>query len=617
MAAFLLRIWTFVKPYRLRLFMGLACGVLYGLTNGLLVGVSNLVVNLIFGGSQNVSFEASVGKIPALKSVTEKLASMLPELKSPTSHVGIFLLIAAIPGVMLIRGVLGYLNIYFMNWTAIRAIADIRTRLFAHLQNLSSAFFSQASTGDLIARITNDTQVLQGTVSGSISSMIADPVSVLVLVSYLLSQQPKLTLVSFIVLPACLLPMIIFGRKVRKSARAMQSHVADLATLMHESFTGNRIIKAYNLEEAVLKRFKETTGKYIGQVMRVMRANEIPGQLMEFVGSVGVALVLTYVVFSSAKAGQQPKPGDVLAFIAAVFLMYQPIKNLARLHNQLQQARAASSRVFELLDTPNTVVDPSSPQKLDAAGKDIHFDHIDFDYGEKPVLRGVNLTVKSGQMVALVGSSGSGKTTLTNLLLRFYDPQKGAVRIGNTDIRHVTVKDLRKQIALVAQDTILFNDTIRRNISLGAEGASDSQIEAAARAAHAHEFIMQKNGGYDAIAGEKGITLSGGQRQRIAIARAILKNSPILVLDEATNSLDAESERAVQEDLEKLMVGRTTICIAHRLSTVQNADQIVVFESGRIVEIGTHSELFKARGLYYRLYTLQFEPGSSEAGDGR
>ena len=617
MAAFLLRIWTFVKPYRLRLFMGLACGVLYGLTNGLLVGVSNLVVNLIFAGSQQVSFADSVGKIPALKSAAEKLVSMLPELKSPTSNLGIMLLIATIPGVMLIRGVLGYLNIYFMNWTAFRAIADIRTRLFSHLQNLSSAFFSQASTGDLIARITNDTQVLQGTISGSVSSMISDPVSVLVLVTYLLSQQPKMTIVSVVVLPACLLPMIIYGRKVRKSARAMQTHVADLATLMHESFTGNRIIKAYNLEDTVLKRFKETTGKYIGQVMRVMRANEIPGQLMEFVGSVGVALVLTYVVFSSSKAGAPPKPGDVLAFIAAVFLMYQPIKNLARLHNQLQQARAASSRVFELLDTPNTVVDPPAPVKLDAAGKDIYFDHIDFDYGEKPILRGVNLTVKAGQMVALVGSSGSGKTTLTNLLLRFYDPQKGAVRIGNTDIRQVAVKDLRRQIALVAQDTILFNDTIRRNIALGAEGASNGEIEAAARYAHAHEFILQKNGGYDAVAGEKGITLSGGQRQRIAIARAILKDSPILVLDEATNSLDAESERAVQEDLEKLMEGRTTICIAHRLSTVQKADQIVVFDHGRIVETGTHTELLKARGAYHRLYALQFEPGSDPAGDGR
>jgi ABC-type multidrug transport system fused ATPase/permease subunit len=347
-----------------------------------------------------------------------------------------------------------------------------------------------------------------------------------------------------------------------------------------------------------------------------MRANEIPGQLMEFVGSVGVALVLTYVVFSSAKADKPPMPGDVLAFIAAVFLMYQPIKNLARLHNQLQQARAASSRVFELLDTPNTVVDPASPQKLEAAGKDIHFDHIDFDYGEKPILRGVNLTVKAGQMVALVGSSGSGKTTVTNLLLRFYDPQKGAVRIGNTDIRQVAVKDLRTQIALVAQDTILFNDTIRQNIALGSPGASNGQIEDAARYAHAHDFIVQKNGGYDAIAGEKGITLSGGQRQRIAIARAILKNSPILVLDEATNSLDAESERAVQEDLEKLMEGRTTICIAHRLSTVQKAHQIVVFDAGRIIETGTHYELLKAKGAYHRLYNLQFEPGSNVEGDG-
>jgi subfamily B ATP-binding cassette protein MsbA len=616
MVAFLLRIWSFVKPYRVRLVLGLVCGVLYGLTNGLLVGVSNLVVNLIFTGSQKVSFESALGKTPALRDMAAQLAAWMPELKSPSSRLGITLLILAIPGVMMLRGLLGYLNIYFMNWTAFRAIADIRTRLFSHLQNLSSAFFSQSSTGDLIARITNDTQVLQGTISGSISTMISDPVSVLVLVSYLLLRQPKLTLVSVVVLPICLAPMIIYGRKVRKSARAMQTHVADLATLMHESFTGNRIIKAYNLEDMVLSRFKETTGKYIGQVMRVMRANEIPGQLMEFVGSLGVALVLLYVVFSADKAGTPPLPGDVLAFITAIFLMYQPLKNLTRLHNQLQQARAASSRVFELLDTPSTVVDPPAPVALNAEGQDIHFENVDFDYGEKPILRGINLTVKAGQMVALVGSSGSGKTTLTNLLLRFYDPQRGTVRVGKTDIRQVAVKDLRRQIALVAQDTILFNDTIRRNIGLGAQGANDAQIEAAARAAHAHEFILEKESGYDSIAGEKGITLSGGQRQRIAIARAILKDSPILVLDEATNSLDAESERAVQEDLEKLMEGRTTICIAHRLATTLNADRIVVFEDGRIVESGTHKELMKARGAYFRLFSLQFDTGSGSGADG-
>jgi subfamily B ATP-binding cassette protein MsbA len=288
-------------------------------------------------------------------------------------------------------------------------------------------------------------------------------------------------------------------------------------------------------------------------------------------------------------------------------MLYPPIKNLTRLSNQMQQARSANQRVFELMDMVSTIPDPPTPVPLQARQADIRFDNIDFDYGEKPVLRGINLTVKAGALVALVGSSGSGKTTLTNLLLRFYDPQRGAVRVGSTDIRQVAIDDLRRQIALVTQETILFNDTIRHNIAVGRSGATDAEIEAAARHAHAHEFIMEKPLGYEAVIGEKGVALSGGQRQRIAIARAILKNAPILVLDEATSALDTESERAVQAALEELMQGRTTICIAHRLSTIQKADLIVVLDSGRIVETGTHAQLLQARGVYRKLYELQFE----------
>jgi subfamily B ATP-binding cassette protein MsbA len=334
----------------------------------------------------------------------------------------------------------------------------------------------------------------------------------------------------------------------------------------------------------------------------VIRANEIPSQLMEFLGALGVALVLIFVQLSP-KA--KPSPGDFVAFITGIVLMYPPIKNLTRLHNQLHMAASASQRVFELLDTKSAVVDPPDPVPLEARRADIQFDHVDFDYGEKPVLRGINLTVKNGQVLALVGSSGSGKTTIANLLLRFYDPLRGSVRIGQTDIRHVAIKDLRRQIALVTQETILFHDTIRHNIAVGRPGATNEEIEAAARCANAHEFIMQKPQGYDAVVGEKGMALSGGQRQRIAIARALLKDAPILVLDEATSSLDAESERLVQEELEKLMEGRTTICIAHRLSTIQRADLIAVLREGRVVETGTHAELIRRDGTYRRLYELQ------------
>ncbi len=612
MRAFYRRIWAFARPYQTRLILGFACGVLCALTNGALILAVKLVVGLVFEGSAKIPLAQHLEKLPAfVRPLVRGLEQWLPELRSPTSTLGMMLVISTIPAVMLLRAVFAYLSIYLTNWAALRAIADLRTSLFGHLQNLSLGFFSQARTGDLISRITSDTQILHNVIGGWLGSVIKDPVTLVILLAVLLSQEPMLTLISVVVLPACLLPIIIYGRKVRKSARAMQTHAADLSNLMHESFTGNRIIKAYNLEDKVLSEFRATTRQYIGHMMRVVRANEIPSQVTEFLGGVGVALVLAYVVRFSTKSHTEADMGSFVAFIGSIFLMYPPIKNLTRLSNQMQQARSANQRVFELMDMVSTIPDPPTPVPLQARQADIHFDNIDFDYGEKPVLRGINLTVKAGQLVALVGSSGSGKTTLTNLLLRFYDPQRGTVRIGSTDIRQVAINDLRRQIALVTQETILFNDTIRNNIAVGRPGATDTEIEAAARHAHAHEFIMEKPLGYEAVIGEKGVALSGGQRQRVAIARAIVKNAPILVLDEATSSLDTESERAVQAALEELMQGRTTICIAHRLSTIQKADLIAVLDHGRIVETGTHAELIQKRGIYWKLYELALDsPGA-------
>lgn len=603
------RLLPFVRPYRVRLLLGLSFGVLFALANGALMLVIKLVVNLLFAAADTVAPAKLVEQAPGfVRPLLERIVHWLPVLESPSSKFGRVLLICSIPAVMLARNLFAYLNAYLMSWAALRAIADLRTKLFDHLQNLSLDFFSRARTGDLISRISNDTQVLYSIINGSVATMIKDPVTVVVLLGVMLAQpqQRTLALLSIVVVPLCLVPMTIYGRKARKSARMMQGHISELTSLMHESFTGNRIIKAYNLESSALAQFRETTRNYVSHMMRLVRANEIPSQLTEFVGAISVSLVLIYVALT-IKPGGAKSPGDFLAFVLSIVVMYQPIKALTRLHNQLNQASAASEHVFELLETRSTVQNPPAPLPLDASKARIQFQHVDFDYGEKPVLRAINLNVQPGQLVALVGSSGSGKTTLTNLLLRFYDPQRGAVLIGGTDIRSVAIQDLRRQVALVAQETILFNDTVRHNIALGRPGATDAEIEAAARHAHAHDFIIEKPQGYDTLVGEKGIAISGGQRQRIAIARAILKDAPILVLDEATNALDAESERAVQAALEELMQGRTTICIAHRLSTIQKADLIVVLDGGRIVETGTHLELLKARGIYCKLYELQFE----------
>jgi subfamily B ATP-binding cassette protein MsbA len=606
---FLRQLWGFVQPYRGRFFLGLLCGVGYGLINGLLIATVKIVVQLVFEGGCDLheKLEAAPKWIHPL---SHKLAVLVPSMPAPKPDdlLAWILIIGAIPAIMLLRNTLQYLSIYLTNWSAMHAIAEIRTRLFSHLQNLSLGFFNRASTGDLIARITNDTQVLYGIIGSSFASAVKDPITICILISYQLATNTTLTLISIVVFPVCIVPIVIYGRKVRKSARAVQQHNADLTNLMHESFTGNRVIKAYNLENTVNEQFKAITKKFIGQMMRVIRANEIPSQLMEFFGALGIALVFLYVQHSLQflPKDQQPKASDFLTFVLTIVMIYPPVKALTRLHNQLHQARAASERVFELLAAQNTIPEPAAPKMLHADKADIVFENVDFSFGDKPVLRNINLTVKAGQMVALVGASGSGKTTLTNLLLRFYDPERGSIKIGGVDLREVRTKDLRNQIAVVAQENILFNDTIRRNIELGRLGAKEEEIVAAARHAHCLEFIAQKPEGFDTVIGEKGTSLSGGQRQRLAIARAVLKDAPILVLDEATSALDTESERAVQSALDGLMQGRTTICVAHRLSTVMHADVIVVLQDGRIVETGRHEELLARGGVYQKLYDLQF-----------
>lgn len=529
------------------------------------------------------------------------------EMATDRSTLFILLVVSTIPIVMAIRGIVGYLNIYLMNWVSIRAINDLRSKAFAHLLNLPLSFFSKSSTGELMSRV-NDINILQSIVGSSLAVIIRDPVTLIIYVGGLFYYEPKLTFLLLILGPMCAVPIAVYNRKVRNSSAAVQTNSAGLSQMMHETFSGNRIIKAYNLENTVIKQFNSELKASISHYMRIIRSQEVPGPLMEFLGSLMAAVLIIYFgVFAKSS------PAHLVTFVVTIFLMYKPLKSLTRIFNQIELAKSATERIFQLLATGTTVLEPVKPKQLNAHNADIHFDDISFHYGEKPVLRNVQLTVKPGQMVALVGSSGSGKTTMTNLILRFYDPQKGAIRINGTDIREVTTQDLRNQIAIVTQESILFNDTIYNNIALGRPGATKEEIMAAAKHAHAHEFISQKPQGYQTRIGDRGEALSGGQRQRIAIARAILRDTPILVLDEATSALDTESERAVQAALDELMKGRTTICIAHRLSTIRNADLIVVMDHGQIVEMGKHDELLKQDGVYHKLYSLQFRTSQAAA----
>ncbi len=602
MAAFLKTLLSFTRPYRGRLILGLFFGLFVALASAALMIWVKEVMDVVFAAGEETSALAKASAMPEfLRGAAGWAVSLLKSAPSPSSDAGKVLMILVIPVLMFFQVVSAYLNFYLLQWVAIRSVCDIRVRLFDKLQRLSVGFYHSTNTGELISRISNDTYSLTKAITGILPVIVVGPATVIALVAVLLAKQPKLTLISLIVLPLCIAPVAIYGRKVRKSTKKLQENFAELTELMQETFSGHRMVKAYNLEETMLARFKASTGRFISHYMRIVRSLEVPGSLVEVMGAIGVALVLIYVALVDKKT-----PGDFLQFVLAIVSLYKPIKELSRLPGQLEQARASSERVFELMALGEDLPEPTSPKELKAAGAVIRFEKLSFSYPSKPALIDFDLTIRPGQKIALVGKSGSGKTTVSSLLLRFYDPQQGAITIGGVDLRDVSTKSLREQIAVVSQDIVLFNDTVTGNIALGRPGATREEIEAAAKAAFAHEFILEKPQGYDTPVGERGSQLSGGQRQRIAIARAILRNAPILILDEATSALDTESERAVQAALEVLMRGRTTLCIAHRLSTIVNADLIVVMDEGRIVESGKHSELLALNGAYGRLHDLQF-----------
>jgi ATP-binding cassette, subfamily B, bacterial MsbA len=603
MTDFLRKIWQLARPYKMRLFLGVLTGVISGLIGPLLIATAMFVYAAVFPSASGDTSR------PPLKHLPVFLQNWFYDARDGLTnglhtHPGaVWALISLIPIISLLRGVSAYLNVYFLQWTGTHAVADLRTKLFAHLLDLSAGFYTENATGKLVSRVMSDTQALQTILTNVTSVIVRDPISLIGVLVFLFIQQPRLTFLSIIVLPVCVIPIAIYSRKIRRSSREAQAQVAELMQTMTEGFTGHRVIKAYNLEKIVAEKFRETASRAVNLLMRITRATEIPSVLIEFFGACGLALMLTYAIRS---AGERPQPTDFLQLLISLIYIYQPLKNLTRLQNQIVQARAASERVFELLATKNSVPEPAQPKMLHAANTGIQFENVSFNYGEKVVLQNINLDIKAGQLVAFVGKTGSGKTTLANLLLRFYDPARGSIKIGGVDLREFSTRDLRHQMAVVSQENILFNDTIRRNIELGRLGATNDEVVAAAKHAHAYEFITQKSEGFDTVIGEKGVTLSGGQRQRLAIARAVLRNAPILILDEATSALDTESERAVQTALDELMKGRTTICIAHRLSTILHADLIVVMDHGRIVEIGTHAELSKRGGVYQKLYELQF-----------
>lgn len=565
------RLIGYTRPYLTRLIIGAICGVLFaGSTVGILP-VLQRVLGHYFDADQSLSLKSAI------------------------------LLGGGLILLMLVRGVGQFFNTYLVEWVGNRVVMDLRKATFRHLQDLPVGYFNSTQTGEMISRTVNDSTLLERAVSTVLTDLARQPIVLVGTVIYAVTRDWRLAAAALLVFPVCLIPILVFGKRVRRAAREGQERLAEIVSIMQESIRGVRIVKAFCMEAREQARFDGACQTFFRRVMRVVRAKALIEPIIVLISGVGLVLALAF----ASQLGM--RWNEFVTMAIALVMLYDPVKRLSKIHLSIEQSSAAADRIFEILDTPLLVTDEPGATPLNEPVDRIVFERVGFRYGAEPVLQDIQLEVKSGERIALVGGSGAGKTTLVNLLPRFFDVTEGRILINGRDLRSLTLRSLRLKTGIVTQDTFLFSDTVAANIAYGAPGASMEKIEEAARKAHAHDFIMEMPSGYNTHVGELGMLLSGGQRQRLAIARAVLNDPEILILDEATSALDTESERMVQAAIDTLVTGRTVFAIAHRLSTIMNCDRIVVLDKGRIVEIGTHDELLKHAGVYRRLHDMQFD----------
>lgn len=605
----LLAIWKYVRPHRLRFFGSMVLGMLSGAFYGFMMISFQLIFSLVLRGKTTTLGEPR--DLPLVGEVN--LAKMFGLAEdTPVGLTGVMIACACVPLLIFTRGFLGYLSSYMQAWVTSRVVYDIRNDAYRSVMRQSPGFFNSAKTGELMQTVTNQTSVVQRNAMLLVQTLAQRPVAIIGLLVPIFAKDWFFALMSLIVFPLCLLPIVRLGKRVRKVGAQEEYDSRALMSVMQETFSGIRLVKAYCREDHETQKFERTNLSMTRNMVKWAKAIELIGPIVEAVASLGIAAGLIYAWDKDMGAD------DFFLLVFGLTQIYPPIKELSRVQLFLQKTTVAASMVFEILDRQPDIKDAPDAATLGRVKGAIAFNDVTFHYRdahgarvEPPAARDISLNLEPGKFYAVVGPSAAGKSTLFNLMLRFYDPDSGSITLDGTDIKTITQASLRENIGLVSQDTFIFHDTLRENIRYGRLDATEEQIIAAAKKAHAHEFIMQIKEGYDASAGEGGRNLSGGQKQRLSIARAILHDAPVLLLDEATSALDTESEKVIQDAIHTLSEGKTVIAIAHRLSTVLAAHQIIVMDAGRVVAVGSNEELLRTSPLYQRLHSLQF--GTEEA----
>ncbi len=605
-----LRILRYVKPYWKNLILSILCTAFFSLFSGASAYLFIPLLETLFNPNATSAvqnFQQSYNINLNFRQEVEMFFKNI--LLSGTQSEALLKICFMLVIVFLLKNIFDYCQSYLMAYVEQRLMMDIRNDVYEHLHNLSLSYFTNERTGNLISRITNDVNIVNGGISTTFVTLIKEPLLVIVFLVLAFSLSWQLTIISFVVFPFALLIISTIGLKLHKQSGIMQEKMADITSVLQETISNIKVVKAFAMEDFENKKFQKETKSYFRTILKLARIRNFSSPTTEFLSVLAGAIIIWY-------GGQQVlvqntmKASEFLGFLFIIFQLMPPIKSLSSVHNRLQEFSAAGKRIFEILDTEPAVKNSHNPVIVQTIQKNIEFSNVSFSYSqenEQPILSNINISVKKGEVLALVGPSGSGKTTLVDLLPRFYDPIDGIISIDGINIKNIELQSLRKLIGIVTQETILFNDTIKNNIAYGLTEFSEEKIREAAQAANALAFIEEMPKKFNSIIGDRGVKLSGGQRQRISIARALLKNPPIMIFDEATSALDSESELVVQEAIERLMKNRTSFIIAHRLSTIRNADRIIVLEKGKIVQEGKHTTLLKQKnGLYRKLHDMQF-----------